>query len=316
MFQNERRVFVRKLPALVVTAGLVASLTACVGAPAFVSSCAPTGNAALVEAPGSLGADPRATFPTPLVSTQVEVAETDAGDGARVRLTDAVELSVSLYDGATGTAASTGTSDVVAVDFSRFVMNSVPFTQALTCASVGSRLVITGTGEQVLGEGESTIVLVVDVLDAYPAQADGNEQWVPAGFPGVVFAPNGQPGFTFPDGGAPDDLRITALRQGSGATVTEGAEILTNLTAIVWDGDATFASTFENEAPALLNAQPLDAAGTGVVPGLASALIGQQVGSRLLVVVPPSEGYPAGTAPAAVGPDDTIVFVVDILALR
>lgn len=318
MFQNERRVFVRKLPALVVTAGLVASLTACVGAPAVVESCAPSGNAALVETAGSLGGDPRATFPTPLVSTEVEVAEAEAGDGARVTSADSIDLTVSLYDGVTGEPVTSGQTEVVAVPFSRFVASSLPFTEALTCASVGSRLVITGSGSQLLGDGngESTLVLVVDVIDAFPAQATGADQWVPSGFPSIVFAPNGQPGFTFPDAAAPSDLTIATVKQGSGDTIEEGDQILANLTGIVWDADATFTSSFANEAPVLLLVQDRGADGSGVVPGLTTALVGQKVGSRVFVVVPPSEGYPSGSAPTGVADGDTLVFVVDILAVR
>lgn len=322
MFQNERRVFVSKLPALVVTAGLVASLTACVGAPAFVSSCAPSGNAALVDAPGALGSDPRATFPTPLVSTQVEVAETESGQDPTISASDAVEISISIYDGASGEELNTQGGALVAIDLRSFVAGQFPLTQALTCSSPGSRLIVTGTAEQLFGpdalglDPATTLVTVNDIELAYPAQATGAEQFVPAGFPSVVFTPAGQPGFTFPDGAAPTDLRIAALRQGTGDRVAEGDEISANVTAIVWNGEATFASSFDNQAPGLLLVQDLAADGTGIVPGLASALIGQQVGSRMLVVVPPSEGYPAGTAPAAVGPEDTIVFVVDILAIR
>ena len=310
--------FVRKLPALVVTAGLVASLTACVGAPTLVASCDATGNAALVDAPGTFGADPRAEFPTPLVSPDVEVAVVEPGDGRPVTLADSVELAVSLYDGTTGVVATNGTSEVVGVSFSSFVDSSLPFTEVLTCGSVGSRLVFTGTGDQLLGagNGETMLVLIVDVLEAFPAQATGADQWVPAGFPSVVFAPNGQPGFTFPDTAAPDDLRIATLKQGSGGTVAEGDEILANLTGIVWNGDQTFASNFASEAPGLLLVQNRDAAGSGLIEGLTTALVGQTVGSRVLVVVPPAYGYEPGTAPESISADDTLVFVVDILAIR
>jgi hypothetical protein len=315
-------VFVRKLPALVVTAGLVASLTACAAGPAFVETCAPTGNAALVDAPGSLGSDPRASFPTPLVSTDVEVAELKTGDDTSIATSDAVEISISIYDGTTGEPLATQGGDLVAVELRSFVDGQFPLTQALTCSSPGSRLVVTGTAEQLFGpdalglDPETTLVTVNDIDVAYPGQATGADQFVSGGFPSVVFAPSGQPGFTWPDGSAPTELLIAAMRQGSGETVAEGDEIAANVTAIVWNGTETFASSFENLAPGLLLVQPLGADGSGVVPGLATALVGQQVGSRMLVVVPPAEGYPAGTAPAAVGPDDTMVFVVDILAIR
>jgi FKBP-type peptidyl-prolyl cis-trans isomerase len=57
------------------------------------------------------------------------------------------------------------------------------------------------------------------------------------------------------------------------------------------------------------------------VPGWDKGLVGQTVGSRILLVVPPADGYGAkGSPPIGVkgsppiGAKDTMVFVVDILA--
>jgi peptidylprolyl isomerase len=55
--------------------------------------------------------------------------------------------------------------------------------------------------------------------------------------------------------------------------------------------------------------------GTGnVIPGWDSALVGQTVGSQVLLVVPPDQGYGSkGNAQAGIAGTDTLVFVVDIL---
>ena len=60
-------------------------------------------------------------------------------------------------------------------------------------------------------------------------------------------------------------------------------------------------------------AKPATAALASLVPGLQKGLVGQKVGSRVLVVVPPAEGYPQGNATPKVDPGDTLVFVVDVL---
>ncbi|MFT6973529.1 MAG: FKBP-type peptidyl-prolyl cis-trans isomerase, partial [Pontimonas sp.] len=46
-----------------------------------------------------------------------------------------------------------------------------------------------------------------------------------------------------------------------------------------------------------------------------TALIGQTVGSQVLVSVPPTEGYSPGTAPSGVPPGATLVYVFDILGV-
>ena len=51
-----------------------------------------------------------------------------------------------------------------------------------------------------------------------------------------------------------------------------------------------------------------------VIPGWDNGLIGQTVGSRVLLVVPPDDGYgTAGNPQAGIKGTDTLVFVVDIL---
>lgn len=317
----KKRVFVRKLPAIIAAAGLLVSLSACAAAPSPLASCDSSGNAALVTADGSFGKDPATTFPTPLVAKKAEVSILTEGDGEKVTRDGGVTATASIYDGATGAALTTQQGALVAVTLRSFVNGQLPFTSALACASEGSRVVTTGTASQLFGpdalglDPDAAVVVVSDIQDAFPGQANGTDQVAQNGFPAVVFTPNGQPGFTFPDGDAPTKLAIAALKQGSGATVEDGDSVIANLTGIVWGGTATFSSSFTNQAPATITATALTADGNGVVSGLAKALVGQQVGSRVIVVVPPSDGYPAAQVPAGVTDGDTLVFVVDILAI-
>jgi peptidylprolyl isomerase len=52
-----------------------------------------------------------------------------------------------------------------------------------------------------------------------------------------------------------------------------------------------------------------------VIKGWDTGLVGQTVGSRVLLAVPPAEGYgSAGSSAAGIKGTDTLVFVVDIIA--
>ena len=52
-----------------------------------------------------------------------------------------------------------------------------------------------------------------------------------------------------------------------------------------------------------------------VIKGWDTGLVGQTVGSRVLLVIPPADGYgTAGASTAGIKGTDTLVFVVDILA--
>ncbi len=52
-----------------------------------------------------------------------------------------------------------------------------------------------------------------------------------------------------------------------------------------------------------------------MIPGWDETLVGQTVGSQLILVIPPEQGYGSeGNANAGISGTDTLVFVVDILA--
>ena len=55
-----------------------------------------------------------------------------------------------------------------------------------------------------------------------------------------------------------------------------------------------------------------------MIPGFRDGLIDQTVGSRVVIVIPAELGYGpnGGTADGSIGPEDTIVFVVDILGVQ
>lgn len=76
----------------------------------------------------------------------------------------------------------------------------------------------------------------------------------------------------------------------------------------VWDGEQEFDSSFARGSVASFSLNQ-------VVPGWKWGLAGTHIGDRVLVSIPAEFGYgPAGGNPkAGIGPDDTIVFVVDIV---
>lgn len=294
----------RKLPATIAAAVLLVSLSACSAGPDTFAGCEAGSSAALVASDGS--------FPTPLISTSAEFSVVTRGDGAQVAPSDAVLLLVDIYDATSGQRAQ----DTVTLPV--FVSSPYPFTSAMSCATVGSQVSTTGSVTDLLNPAtpsDQQLVMLTTISQAFPGQATGRDQILPNGFPAIVFTPVGQPGFTFPDGAAPSMLTSAAMKQGSGATVKDGDSVVVNLTGISWGGTSTFISSWENQAPAVVAVTPLTDAGVGVVPGLAQALVGQQVGSRVVVLVPPGDGYPAAQLPTGVTDGDTLVFVVDILAI-
>lgn len=126
---------------------------------------------------------------------------------------------------------------------------------------------------------------------------------------GGAFAESAE--LTFPDEGAPTGLVVQVLSEGDGPTVTAGREISVHYHGQIWNGDV-FDSSFSRGAPTSF---PI---GVGmVIQGWDQGLVGKNVGSRVLLSIPPEKGYGVRGMPAAgIKGTDTLVFVVDILGVR
>ena len=91
--------------------------------------------------------------------------------------------------------------------------------------------------------------------------------------------------------------------------VTAGQTVTVHYTGVIWATGKQFDSSWDRGAP-------LDTViGQGsVIAGWDEGLVGQTVGSQVLLVVPPDKGYgTAGQRRAGIKGTDTLVFVVDIL---
>jgi peptidylprolyl isomerase len=124
----------------------------------------------------------------------------------------------------------------------------------------------------------------------------------------------GSPTLTIPSGPAPTQLTQHVLTQGTGEAITTGDLLVANYLGQTWapkSGKANvFDSSFSRGQPAAF------AIGTGkVIPGWDKTLVGKKLGSRVLLTIPPADGYGSSGQPAAnISGTDTLVFVVDLVA--
>jgi peptidylprolyl isomerase len=127
--------------------------------------------------------------------------------------------------------------------------------------------------------------------------------------PTVVAAPSGQPGVAIPKSAAPTVFKSNTLIDGSGDAIAMGDSVTVQYSGFLWATGAQFDSSWTNGQPAQF--QIADGA---LIPGFIKALVGAKVGSRILAVIPPSEGYGAEGNSTIPG-DSTLVFVVDVLGV-
>ena len=125
--------------------------------------------------------------------------------------------------------------------------------------------------------------------------------------PTVSLDESGVPTLDFGGRPAPVGLRVEALTEGTGPVVSKGDDVEVHYLGQVWGGDI-FDSSYRRGSTISF---PI---GVGsVIQGWDRTIVGQQVGSRLLISIPPSYGYGSrGMPQAGIRGTDTLVFVVDI----
>ncbi len=94
---------------------------------------------------------------------------------------------------------------------------------------------------------------------------------------------------------------------GTGAAVAPGQRVTIDYLGVNGTDAKEFDTSYGNERSAFV----LDD-GT-VIKGMVDGLTGVTVGSRVLIAVPPKDGYGTAGAPdAGIGPTDTLLFVIDV----
>jgi peptidylprolyl isomerase len=120
-----------------------------------------------------------------------------------------------------------------------------------------------------------------------------------------------KPEIDFPDGPPPSDLEVTDLTDGSGAEATAGSTVSVHYVGVAHSTGEEFVASYNRGAP-------LDfRLGVGqVISGWDQGVQGMKVGGRRKLVIPPHLGYGDRGAGGAIKPGETLIFVVDLLAVR
>lgn len=320
----------RRLPALAVPAAVAALVLAgCTGEAApdptatstdepVADTCTAAGGASdAVDVTGSLGAEPTVFVDSPVEVDATQRTVVVEGDGPEVVSGDLVSVSFAVYNGTTGELATATTfGEAGALLLTVADDQLLPGLYAtILCSTEGSRVVGVVTPDDAFGSAgqadfgidpDTTLVFVVDVVSIVAAQAEGEEQ-DPLGdeFPEVVWDEDGRPTVTIPDADPSGDLEIGLVLEGDGPVVGQDDEFTIHYQGVNWSTGEIFDESWGG-APRSF---------TSVISGFKKAIVGQTVGSRVVVVIPPDEGYGEdGNASAGIGGEDTLVFVIDILA--
>jgi peptidylprolyl isomerase len=162
--------------------------------------------------------------------------------------------------------------------------------------------------------GSDTLVFVVDMIKTYAGTASASGKAVSSGggsLPTVTAKANTAPAVKIPTSTPPSKLVVKTLIKGSGPPVAKGQEVVTQYVGLNWRTRAIFDSSWTRGAPFGFQ---IGATPAQIIPGWDTGLLGVPVGSRVMLVIPPKDGYgSSGQSNAGIKGTDTLVFVVDVL---
>jgi FKBP-type peptidyl-prolyl cis-trans isomerase len=321
---------VRTVPTFLTMTALAAiALSGCAASPdteatpsatAAAISCTDPGTTSdAVTVTGDANAEPTVTFESPLAAEQTERTVVTEGTGDAVEEGDSVSIAYAAYNATSGAKLTSGGFG----DDAGLTVNVVSSQSAIAgilkgvaCSNVGDRVAVVITPDDGFGETGNTdlgvaatdqMLFVIDVKEILPTRATGEDQEPTDGFPTVELAKNGEPTVTMPKTDPPAELGVEVLKKGDGATVTDASTVTVQYSGSLWATGEEFDSSW--------GTGPTTFAVSGLITGFTQGLVGQTVGSQVVIVIPPGPlGYEGGNDQAGISATDTLVFVVDIIS--
>lgn len=288
----------------------------------------PTANRS-VTVTGAFGATPNVTIPAEKAGANLYSKTVIQGSGAPLTKADSFVANFALYiwSGTTHKLATSTYGKTTSTDTPTLLpSNLIPgLATALIGAREGSRVLAVippkdgfgPTGNSQLGiSGSDTLVFVVDLVKNFANSGSASGTHVSNGggaLPTVSDPAAGKaPAVTIPaKTTAPKNLTVTTLIKGHGPKLTKGQYVIVQYTGVIWRTGKVFDSSWSRNAPFGFT---LDASPEQVITGWDKGLTGQTVGSRVMLTIPPADGYgTAGQSSVGIKGTDTLVFVVDIL---
>lgn len=179
--------------------------------------------------------------------------------------------------------------------------------QLVACALAALSLAAAGCSEE---EADKSSV----DLQKQAEQSAGEGSEAPAGaesMPKTAGEPGKKPTITVPEGGTPPtELEIEDIVEGKGAAAKKGSKLSVNYVGVAYSTGEEFDTSF-GRGPF-----ELELGGGMVIPGWDQGLEGMKAGGRRQLTIPAELAYGAQGQPPAIGPNETLVFAIDLLSVK
>jgi peptidylprolyl isomerase len=171
-------------------------------------------------------------------------------------------------------------------------------------AALSLGLAACGDDETEKAEDDST----EEVQPAKPAPPESAPADAPPETSGAL---KEKPKIAKPKGAPPKQLVVKDLVKGRGAVAKAGSQLSVNYVGVSHSSGKEFDSSFDSGQPF-----QFELGASMVIPGWDEGLEGMKVGGRRMLTIPPEKAYGPQGSPPAIGPNETLVFVIDLLGVQ
>ena len=140
-----------------------------------------------------------------------------------------------------------------------------------------------------------------------PAPETGTETEAPADLTDTSV----KPVIDKPSGVPPRRLVKEDIVKGKGPGAKPGDTVIVNSVGVSFSTGAEFDASWDTGQPC-----PVQLGAGQVIEGWEKGLVGIKEGGRRKLIIPPEQAYGAQGAPPSIGPNETLVFVIDALAIQ
>lgn len=262
-----------------------------------------------IELKGEFGGELELTSETPVVAEELQRSVLIEGKGDPVEDGATVEGQLSIFNASNGEALSSETAQLTKSE-----EQLQPWAyQMLNCSSVGDRVAVAAPVADILPEGaaaqagleeDGSIIMVLDILEPCENLTPRDEK-----FPEVDLGDGtSEPKITIPKCmEPPTELEVEVLVEGDGAVVAADQNIMTNYLGVKWNGAERFDGSWSETGVQFSTAEG------ALIDGFTQAMVGQKIGSTILVTIPPEMGY--GGTPGHQLEKDTLTFVLQLVSV-
>jgi len=254
------------------------------------------------------GKAPVLDFPPPISVTWPVARVIQQGAGDVIDMNSALVANVVTINGSDGNEEGStydGSPQILMTDEANM---PTALLEVIVGAQVGARILLAAP---VTDDKTMLWAFEVESVLDLPVQAEGTEVEPEPGLPPVGYADSATTDARMPmimpsEGLPPDELVIYPLIIGDGQRVTAESSLVVQVTGSLWDG-TQFQNSWEDGAglPIVLS---------GTIRGWREGLLGQTIGSRVMLVVPPEAAWGNEGRGDLIPAGSTLVYVIDILA--